>query len=61
MTEETKSSSPLLVALAWAIVVLPAGWGLKYTVQNAAKLFTAPAASAAPSSAPSAPASSVPK
>lgn len=51
-------SSPLLIAGAWLIVVVPAGWGLSYTLRNAAKLFAdAPAAaSAAPSSA--APASS---
>jgi hypothetical protein len=36
-----KKSSPLLVALAWLIVIVPTAWGLKYTVQNAMKLFTA--------------------
>ena len=39
-TNSTKSS-PLLIAAAWAIVVLPAAWGLNYTVQNALKIFTA--------------------
>lgn len=61
MAEETKSSSPLLIAFAWAVVVIPAAWGLKYTVQNAAKLFTAPPASAAPSAVPSASAAPAPK
>ena len=39
-------SSPLLVALAWAIVVIPTAWGLNYTIQNALKIFTAPAPAA---------------
>jgi hypothetical protein len=37
---EIKKSSPLLIAAAWALVVLPTAWGLNYTVQNALKLFT---------------------
>jgi hypothetical protein len=43
-----KTSSPLLIAVAWIIVVVPTAWGLNYTVRNAMKLFTssAPAASA---------------
>ncbi len=48
-------SSPLLVVLAWAIVVIPTAWGLNYTVQNAVKIFTAPppaASSPAPAEAP---------
>jgi hypothetical protein len=40
----TKTSSPLLIAAAWAIVLIPTAWGLKYTFQNAMKLFTAPPA-----------------
>lgn len=47
-------TSPLLVAVAWAIVIIPTAWGLNYTVQNAMKIFTAPApatSSPAPSSA----------
>jgi hypothetical protein len=36
-------SSPLLITLAWLIVLIPTAWGLNYTVQNAMKLFTAPA------------------
>ncbi len=35
-----KKSSPLLIAAAWIIVIVPTAWGLKYTVQNAMKLFT---------------------
>ncbi len=40
---QEKSSSPLLIAAAWIVVIIPAAWGLSYTVQNALKLFTAPA------------------
>ncbi len=43
-----KKSSPLLIAVAWAIVVLPTAWGLNYTIQNALKIFAKPAAVAAP-------------
>jgi hypothetical protein len=39
-----KKSSPLLIAAAWAVVVLPTAWGLNYTIQNALKIFTRPAA-----------------
>ncbi len=40
-----QKSSPVLIALAWAIVVLPTIWGLNYTVQNALKIFAKPAVS----------------
>ena len=36
----TKTSSPILIAAAWAIVIIPTAWGLNYTVQNAMKIFT---------------------
>jgi hypothetical protein len=35
-----KNSSPLLIAAAWIIVIVPTAWGLNYTVKNAMKLFT---------------------
>ncbi len=55
MAEETvKKSSPLLIAVAWLIVVVPAGWGLTFTVQNALKIFQTGAAPAAPASTPAA-------
>lgn len=55
MAAETRKSSPLLIAGAWLVVVVPAGWGLSYTLRNAAKLFAdAPAAPAAPAVAPDA-------
>ncbi len=47
MADTVKKSSPLLIALAWAIVILPLGWGFNYTLQNAFKLFTAPSAAPA--------------
>ena len=48
MAESTaKKSSPLLIAVAWLIVIIPTAWGLNYTVQNAMKIFTAPASAPA--------------
>jgi hypothetical protein len=50
MAETTvKKSSPALVAVAWVIVLVPAIWGLTFTVQNALKIFST---AAAPASAP---------
>lgn len=44
-----KTSSPVLIAAAWALVILPAAWGFNYTVRNALKIFhTAPATTAPP-------------
>jgi hypothetical protein len=34
----TKRSSPLLIAAAWIIVIIPTAWGLDYTVKNALKI-----------------------
>jgi hypothetical protein len=45
--EPVKKSSPLLIGVAWLIVIIPTAWGLNYTVQNALKLFTAPTPAAA--------------
>jgi hypothetical protein len=42
-----KKSSPLLIAAAWIIVIVPTAWGLNYTIKNAMKLFTASAPVAA--------------
>ncbi len=39
MPDTRSTSSPLLIAAAWAIVILPTAWGLNYTVQNALKIF----------------------
>lgn len=45
MTETSeKRSSPIMIALAWAIVVIPLAWGFSYTLANAIKIFTAPSA-----------------
>ncbi len=48
-----KKSSPLLIAGAWIIVILPTLWGLNYTFQNALKIFAKPAppVAAAPTTA----------
>ena len=34
-----KKSNVLLIAAAWLLVAVPAGWGLSYTIQSAMKLF----------------------
>ena len=54
MADETmKKSSPVLIGAAWLLVLIPAGWGLTYTVQNAKKLFTAaPAPAPVPAATP---------
>ena len=56
MAEEFKKSSPVLIAAAWLLVIVPAGWGLSKTVQNAMKIFTTAPAPAAttPSATPAA-------
>jgi hypothetical protein len=52
MSEETvRKSSPALIAVAWLIVLVPAGWGLTFTVQNALKIFQTGAAPAIPAAA----------
>jgi hypothetical protein len=45
--DPVKKSSPLLIAAAWIIVIVPTAWGLNYTVRNAMKLFTSSAPTAA--------------
>ncbi|MCU1320949.1 MAG: hypothetical protein JWM43_598 [Acidobacteriaceae bacterium] len=52
MADIQQKSSPILVAAAWAVVVLPTAWGLNYTVQNALKIFTKPAATTPANTAP---------
>ncbi len=53
MAEQVKKSSPALIAAAWLLVILPAGWGLNKTVQNAMKIFTAaPPAASVPAAIP---------
>ena len=55
MTNETavKKSPPALIAAAWIVVLIPAAWGLNYTVGNALKIFQKPVAAAtAPATAP---------
>jgi hypothetical protein len=43
-----KKSSPAMIALAWAIVILPTAWGFNYTLQNAMKIFTSTPAATTP-------------
>ncbi|WP_199726394.1 hypothetical protein [Acidipila sp. EB88] len=40
ISDEKVTSSSLSVALAWAVVVLPAAWGVYNTVLRAINLFT---------------------
>jgi hypothetical protein len=42
-----KKSSPLLIAAAWIIVIIPTAWGLDYTVKNALKIFASSTAAPA--------------
>jgi hypothetical protein len=48
MADTAKKSSPILIAIAWAVVLIPTTWGLSYTVQNALKIFAPQPASAPP-------------
>jgi len=38
-------SSPILIAVVWAVVLLPTAWGLTHTVQSALKIFSSAPAS----------------
>jgi len=46
--EETKKSSPAMVAIAWIIVGVPLGWGVYKSALNAVKLFQPQPAATAP-------------
>ena len=48
-TTQPTNTNPLLVTLAWLVVILPSLWGLSYTVKNALKLFTVQPAATSPS------------
>jgi hypothetical protein len=39
MADTEKKSSPLLIAAAWAIVIIPTAWGLNYTIRSAMQIF----------------------
>jgi hypothetical protein len=45
-------TSPVLIALAWLVVTLPAAWGVYQTARKAAALFTPPTATAQATTAP---------
>ncbi len=38
-TDTPKQSSSLTIALAWLVVLVPATWGVYYTVLGASNLF----------------------
>ncbi len=39
MTSSSTNSSPLSIALAWLVVIIPAAWGIYLTALRAANLF----------------------
>lgn len=39
MNDVRKESSPMLIVGAWLLVLLPAAWGLRFTIENALKIF----------------------
>ena len=45
-TRQPVNTSPLLVAIVWAVVTIPALWGVSKTVQTSLKLFQTPTAAA---------------
>jgi hypothetical protein len=47
-----KKTSPLAVALAFLVVLVPLSWGLYRSVKNSLPLFTASHAAPAPIAAP---------
>ena len=52
MADQRKTTSPALVAIAWAVVSIPLLWGIYNTALNASKLFTAAPATTAPIATP---------
>lgn len=46
-----RRTSPLTIALAWAVVSIPALWGVAQTARTSVRLFEPPAAQTAPGSA----------
>jgi hypothetical protein len=53
--QPTASSSPIVIAVAWIIVAIPAGWGVGQTFMKSLALFQQPTA------APASPASVIAK
>ncbi len=49
---EVKRSSPLLIAVAWLIVGIPAAWGVEQTIVKSMSLFREPPHVTAQISAP---------
>lgn len=46
--EETRRSSPAIIAIAWIAVGVPLGWGVYKSALNAVKLFQPQPAATAP-------------
>jgi hypothetical protein len=47
MIPSERRASPLLVAAAWVVVLIPLGWGVVQSVRKSLPLFGFPAAAAA--------------
>lgn len=54
-TAPAHRTSPLLVALAWAVVAVPAAWGIYMTAMTSVQLFKPTAPAPAAHSAPATP------
>ena len=39
MTASAKPTSPITIAFAWLVVLIPTAWGVYLTAQRAANLF----------------------
>jgi hypothetical protein len=50
--QEIKRSSPLVIALAWLIVGIPAAWGVEQTFKKSMALFGPSSQSTTPLAAP---------
>jgi len=46
--DEAKTSSPVMIAIAWIVVGVPLGWGVYKSAMNAVKLFQSPPAATLP-------------
>jgi hypothetical protein len=51
MAGPEKTTSPLVIAAAWILVLIPLGWGVVQSVVKSRPLFERPAVSKATSSA----------
>ena len=49
---EGPTTSPALIAVAWIVVVIPAGWGIFQTLKQSTQLFRRPIPAAVSAPAP---------